>query len=191
MGKKKRLKQEKALQAAEQTKPKEKKERRPLSAGVVIFGVLLILSTLSHMHKLVTEKQWYLDTYSYLPGGLTIVRYSFSWLQRVLGLIAGVGILARKEFARKLAFLIGAFTVLTVYWKHPYEAVARHTHYLDTTQAGQILSATGTGITFSSITPYAVAGLIACDIIFWAIFFIFFTRPSVRRQFRPDIPKPR
>ena len=185
MGKKQRLK----LEQAQQQIP-ELPAKKPLSLGVAIFGILLTLSTLSHMHKLVTEKQWYLDTYSYLPGGLAIIRYSFSWFQRILGLIAGVGILARKEFARKLAFLIGAFTVLTVYWKHPYDAVARHTHYLDTTQAGQLLSATGTGVTFSSVTPYAVIGLIACDVIFWTIFFIFFTRPSVRQQFRPDIPKP-
>ncbi|MEI7751265.1 MAG: hypothetical protein WCJ71_04145 [Candidatus Omnitrophota bacterium] len=183
MGKKKRLKLERAKQLAD-----EKKTHIPVPfwavAGVVIFGTLLILSSLVHMHKLAMEKELYEHYYSYLPVGLIGVRYAFSWFQRILGILAGVGLLVRKEIARKLAFFIGGFTILTVYWKHPYEAVRFHTQYLDQ-QMGHLLSWTGTGVTFSSLTPFAVAALIACDVIFWAIFFYFFTRPPVKCQFRP------
>jgi hypothetical protein len=182
MGRKKRLKLERARQLAE-----EKKVYIPVpfwaGAWVILFGALLILSSLVHMHKLLVEKGLYERYYSYLPAGLVAVRYSFSWVQRVLGILAGVGLLARKEIARKLAFFIGGFTILTVYWKHPYEAVRLHTQYLDQ-QLGHLLSWTGTGVTFSGLTPLVVAALIACDIIFWAIFFYFFTRPSVKVQFK-------
>ena len=181
MGKKKRLK----LERAEQAQLAEKTERLPLSKGVVIFGVLLILSSLSHVSKLVAEKQVYYHYYSYLPPWLTTLRYSFSWFQRIAGILAGAGILARKEIARKLAFAIGWFTVLTVYWKHPYAAVKLHTQYLDQ-QMGYLLAMPGTHITFTSMTWLSVIALILCDIIFWAFFFYFFTRPSVKNQFRPD-----
>jgi hypothetical protein len=185
MGKKKRLKLERAKQSANEKKS-------PIvvpvwaSAGVILFGVLLILSSLSHINKLVTEKDLYERYYSYLPAGLLAARYSFSWFQRIIGILAGVGILARKEMARKLAFFIGGFTILTIYWKHPYEAVQFHTQHLDQS-LGHLLSWTGTGVTFSGLTPFVVAALIASDIIFWSIFFYFFTRPSVKCQFKTDV----
>lgn len=183
MGKKKRLKLEREKQLVD-----EKKTHIPVpfwaGAGVILFGALLILSSLTHIHKLLAEKGLYEHYYSYLPTRLVAIRYAFSWFQRILGILAGVGILARKEIARKLAFFIGGFTILTVYWKHPYEAVKFHTQYLDQ-QLGHLLSWTGTGVTFTALTPLVVAALIACDIIFWVIFFYFFTRPPVKCQFRP------
>jgi hypothetical protein len=188
MGKKKRLK----LERVEEQAPAPKTERRALSKGVVIFGVLLILSSISHMLKLSVERTAFDEYYSYYPAWLMPIRYYFSWLQRILGILAGIGILARKEIARKLAFVIGGFTVLTVYWKHPYEAVKLHAAHLDQ-QYGYLLThlrenvfPTTYDVTFSSIAPLGVAGLILCDFVFWGIFFYFFTRPSVRDQFRPS-----
>ena len=180
MGKKKRLK----LERAEEQALAEKTKRLPLSKGVVFFGVLLIVSSLSHMQKLVTDRQLYFTYYSYLPVWLIPIRYSFSWFQRIAGILAGAGILARKEIARKLAFVIGGFTVATVYWKHPYPAVKLHAEYLDK-QFGYLFATKQTGMTFASLAPFSVAALILCDIVFWGVFFYFFTRPSVRNQFKP------
>lgn len=161
--------------------PAEKTMRPPLSKGVMIFGILLILSSLMHMQKLVVDCGLYADYYAYLPPGMALARYCFSWFQRICGILAGAGILARKEIARKLAFAIGGFTLATVYWKHPYAAVKLHVEYLDKQFFGYSLSQAGAP--FSSIVLYSVIGLILCDIIFWGAFFYYFTRPSVRNQF--------
>lgn len=179
MGKKKRLK----LERMEKQRMVAKTERPPISKGIVLFGVLLVLSSLVHMHKLVADRQAYADYYGYLPTGWILARYAFSWLQRFAGILAGIGILARKEIARKLAFIIGGFTLATVYWKHPYPAVKLHCEYLDK-QFGYFLPQAWTGISFSSLAPLSVAALILCDIVFWGIFFYCFTRPSVKDQFK-------
>jgi len=156
------------------------------SKGVTIFGILLILSSLIHMHKLAVEAQWYANTYSYLPHHLMVARYYFSWLQRIIGLLVGIGLLAQKEIARKIGIAIGCFTILTIYWKHPYPAFKLHTQYLDQ-QFGYILAQSGIRATFSSVALPAV--IIHCigDIIFWGIFIYFFTRSSVKNQFKPNV----
>ena len=177
--------------AADQGQAK-KNERRPLSKEVVIFGIVLIVSSISHMLKLFEERKLLDEYFSNLPVWLRLLRYSFSWFQRILGILAGCGILARKEIARKLAFAIGAFTLLTVYWKHPYEAVKLHCEALDK-QLGHHLSqiinelATSAGINlpFSSLALLSTAGLILSDFVFWGAFFYCFTRPHVRDQFKP------
>ena len=183
MGKKKRLKLERAKQLAE-----EKKSHVPVpfwaGFGVTVFGALLILSSFVHIQKMIVEGPVYVHYYSYLSPEWIVARYAFSWFQRLVGILAGVGILARKEIGRKLALLIGIFTVLTVYWKHPYEAVKLHTEHLDQ-KYGYLLAWTRTGVTFSSVTSASVFFLILSDVVFWAVFIYFFTRPSVKRQFEP------
>jgi len=153
------------------------------SKGVTIFGILLILSSIVHMHKLATEEPQYANYYSYLPAWLMVARYYFSWLQRIIGFLVGIGLLAQKEIARKIGIAVGCFTILTIYWKHPYPAVKLHTQYLDK-QFGYILAQTGTGVTFSSVTLLAVISLCICDIIFWGTFIYFLTRPAVKSQFK-------
>ena len=155
IGKKKRLKLERAKQREE-----EKKNQISVpgwaGAGVTLFGILLILSSLIHIQKLIHEIPLYVHYYSDLPPEWIVARYAFSWFQRLVGILAAVGILARREIARRLGIALGCFTVLTVYWKHPYAAVLLHTQHLDKT-LGFLLSWTGTGVTFSSVTPFAVA----------------------------------
>jgi len=138
------------------------------------------------MHKLVADEPLYAHYYSYLPAWLMVTRYYFSWLQRIIGLLVGIGLLAQKEIARKIGIAIGCFTILTVYWKHPYPAFRLHTQYLDK-QFGYILAQLGIRETFSSVTLPAV--IIHCigDIIFWSVFIYFFTRSSVKNQFKPNV----
>lgn len=150
--------------------------------GIAVFGMLLILSSLMHMLKLVVERQVYAEYYAYLPAWLLTARYSFSWFQRLCGILAGAGILARKELARKLALAIGWFTLATVYWKHPYPAVKVHVKYIDP-QFGYFISQIG--VPLSTIVLLSVVGLILCDAVFWGIFLYYFSRPSVKRQFTP------
>jgi hypothetical protein len=114
------------------------------------------------------------------------MRYYFSWLQRIVGFLVGIGLLAQKEAARKVGIAIGCFTILTIYWKHPYPAFKLHTQYLDK-HFGYILAPFGAGVTFSSVTLPAVIFHCLGDIIFWGIFIHLFTRPSVKSQFKTNV----
>lgn len=158
----------------------------PRSQGVTIFAILILVSSCIHIQKLIDDVPIYVKYYSYLPPWLMLLRYSFSWFQRMVGILIGVGLLGQKDIARKAGIALGIFTSVTVPWKHPYEAFKLHTQFLDQ-HYGFMLS--GTSITFSSLTR--VSDIIHCflDVLFWAIYIYFFTRPSVKAQFKPSDDK--
>jgi len=136
------------------------------------------------MQKLVDDVQIYVLYYSYLPPWLIEARYAFSWFQRIVGILIGTGLLAQKDIARKMGIVLGCFTTATIYWKHPYEAFKIHTAYLDK-HYGILLSLLGLPtIKFSSLAMVSSVAHCALDIIFWGIFIYFFTRPSVKSQFK-------
>mgnify|MGYP001769335474 CR=1 FL=1 len=158
------------------------------SRGVTILAVLLILSSIMHIHKLIVDVSWYTDTYSYWPPWLIVLRYGFSWFQRFLGILAAVGLFALNDMARKLAVLIGAFTIVTVYWKHPYAAYRAHTEYLDAV-FGPLFHQLGAPAGFK-IASYTLAAVIlncALDVAFSGALVYFFTRPAVKAQFKKDL----
>jgi hypothetical protein len=155
------------------------------STGVTVFAFLLIVSSIMHIHKLIVNVSWYVDTYSYLPPWLIVLRYSFSWLQRALGILAAVGLLALNDTARKLAIAIGIFTILTIYWKHPYIAYKAHTEFLDS-RFGLLFHQLGAPAGFK-ISSYAMAAVVlncALDVMFCGILIYFLTRPVVKKQFK-------
>ena len=152
--------------------------------GVTLVGILLIVSSLMHIHKLIFEHDVYMLYYGYLPHWLMILRFSFSWLQRILGLTAGIGILFLKDICRKIVILIGCFTILTIYWKHPYSAFKTHTAYLDQ-KFGFLLKEWGySQLKFSQFTLLAV--ILACvwDILFFGVVIYYLTRPKIKAQFK-------
>ena len=158
----------------------------PKSNGVIIFALLLLVSTLIHIHKLVFDVKDYVFFYSYLPPWLTATRYAFSWCQRAVGLLVAVGLLAQKDIARKAGIGVGLFTIATIYWKHPAEGFRLHAQLLDE-RFGQLTARMGfPEITFSSLAVPSAIVHCAGDILFWCIFIYFFTRPSVKAQFQPN-----
>ena len=157
------------------------------SRGVVFFGWLFIITSLLQLRFLINERQMYLYFYSYMPPWMMLLRYSFSWFQRLLGLLAGVGILTLREPARKLALVIAWFTILTVFWKHPYAGYKLHTQYLDKTVLPMLTQVFGPfPITFSSLTVWSMVLNWLCEIAFDGALIYFFTRPSVKQQFKPN-----
>ena len=153
------------------------------SKVIIIFGILIIVSSLLQMHKLVFEYERCREVIlACLPEWLVAVRYCFSWFQRILGLTIAIGILRLNNTLRKLGIVFGIFVICTVYWKHPYPAFLSHANYLDQ-QVGQLLAA-APGITFSSLTRISMIGHCILDIVFWSIFIYYFTRPIVKEQFK-------
>ena len=165
--------------------------KKKRSKGVNVFCGLLIFSSLYQINTLIMERDWYFMLYSHLPEWLMVMRYSFSWLQRILGLSAAIGMLMLKDFYRKLALVISVFSILTLYWKHPYTAFQKHTELLDKVFAANTslsnlflkLSENGINISFSDLTVASMLFHWFLDIIFFGSLIYFLTRKEVKGQF--------
>lgn len=159
--------------------------RRRKPKGIIIFGTLLIVSSVIHMSTLVFERDWYWYNYSYMPPVWILTRFLFSWFQRILGLTAGIGILYLKNGCRRLAIAISWFTMLVLYWKHPYEAFLNHTRYLDQ-RLGYLFKMAGyPKISFSALTVPALITHYCLDILFCGSLIYYFTRPQIKKHFGP------
>ncbi len=152
--------------------------------GLTIFGWLLISSSIVHMTTLIFGYQWYHDNYAYWPEWLFNTRYGFSWLQRILGISAGIGLLRGNDFCRKIAIAIGVFTISTLYWKHHYPAFLRHCQSLDEQFAGVFQYIGYPGFSFVRFCLPALIVHCLLDIIFCGSLWYYLTRPSVKNYFR-------
>ena len=149
---------------------------------VLIIGILYIIGPVIHINTLITQKDWYFSLYSYMPDWLSMTRYSFSWLQRILALTAAIGILYHKEIYRKLLLTLCTFTALTVYWKHPYEAFAANNRLLDA-KLGYLLTPVR-GVTFESLTTVSIIFHSILNIALCGAVIYYLTRPSVKKLFK-------
>ena len=152
----------------------------PRSKGITFWGYLLIVSSLFQLAVLISGGYAH---YAYLhqeyPTNTILIRYWFSWIIKIAGIVAGIGVLKLNDWCRKLAIFNSLVTVLTVHLKHTYAAYSLHTKYLDQTMGGMFH-----GITFSSLTWPALVIQRAIDIIFGILLIYFFTRPQVIKQFK-------
>jgi len=152
--------------------------------GLKIFGWGLIVTSLIHMHKMIFEYNFYINIYTYL-GPLVYLRYAFSWFQRIAGILIGVGLLKEKKWAPISGIILGSFTILTIYWKHPYTAFHNHTQLLDK-KFGHLLQSWNipSNLTFESATVPSMIVHCLLDVSFWAVFIFYVTRPAIRERFR-------
>ncbi len=158
--------------------------KRCVWVDILAWG--LIISSLIHIHSIAFQQgyDWYHHYYfdsGMMPLWLVNTRYCFSWFQRIMGLTAAVGLLRRKPWGRWIAIGIGVFTIVTIYWKHPYAAFHEHTQYLD--EHFSYLLPRGSTVSFVDMTWAALIGHCILDIMFdsWMIFLL--TRPNVKNEF--------
>src|SRR5690349_37114 len=96
-------------------------QKRKKLKGLIILGVLWILSSLAAM-RVLSSYEWYQYCLSNqgLPAWLISFRYLVSWTQRFLGITVGVGLIAHRRWAAKIAIFLSVFDILAVYWRYPY-----------------------------------------------------------------------
>lgn len=66
--------------------------------------------------------EYYANLFSAMPLWLINVRFVFSVVLRIIIILGSIGVLLRSRIARKLILAYSIFTILTIYWKHPYVA---------------------------------------------------------------------
>jgi hypothetical protein len=149
------------------------------SKGVTLWGYVLVISSLIEIWALVSDGYTH---YAYLHQDagpkLLMLRWCFSWIIKISGIVAGIGILMLNDWCRKFAIFNSLFTVLTVNLKHTYAAYSLHTKYLDQT-IGPLMH----GLSFQTYTWPALIVQRLLDIVFGISLIWFFTRPQVRKQF--------
>lgn len=67
-----------------------------------------------------TNFEYYSRLFSSMPVWLIRIRFIFSISLRLLMLLGAIGVVLRQNMARNMVQLYSVFTILTIYWKHPY-----------------------------------------------------------------------
>lgn len=152
--------------------------------GVIVFAILLILSTLiwsiGHLNY-----DYYRATVRFLPEASARIRYFISIVNRFLVLASAMGILFLKDIFRKIGLLLCFLTVCIMPWKHPFFTLKDITEKV--TQ--QILSTMPPIDTLTRELVFkislwsSVAVVYIIDIGFAVAFIYYFTRPKVKNLF--------
>jgi len=150
--------------------------------AIQALGMLYIFTSLSQMYTLTMRKEWYLEVYAYMPIWLAYTRYAFSWAQRIIGITGGIGLILRRSFGHWIILGINVFTILTVYWKHPYTGFLRHAQALDIQYP--LFFQQYPFLSFASLARWSMIGHILFDIVFCSAVIYFLTRPAVKQHFR-------
>jgi len=124
----------------------------------------------------------YTYIFSYYPENTLRLRYGFSWLQRIIGLAAGIGIFYQKEFFRKIAIFFLTFMIATLYWKHPYQGFTNMAHLIGVCQNGVLTQFTY--ITCKTVIVPAIIINCLLDLIFAGGIIFYLTRPKVKIHFK-------
>ena len=153
--------------------------------GVLFFGVGLITTSLMQIQILVDSKRyWHL--FSELPPLLITIRYTVSWIARMVGLVLGIGILLRRRLFRKVMMALAFATILVTPWKHPYQVFVHHINDLTRqspafTELLEFLQRSG--VALSTVTWIVVIVMWMLEIILASLLLWYFSRPHVKAWF--------
>ena len=165
----------------------QKKENlidKKILPGVIVFAILLILSTLiwsmAHLNY-----DYYRTTVKFLPEAFVRIRYFVSIINRFLVLVSAVGILFLKDIFRKIGLLLCFLTVCVLPWKHPFftfkDLAEKATQ--DVLSAMPPVDILTRELIFKISLWSSVAIVYIIDIGFAVAFIYYFTRPKVKSLF--------
>jgi len=148
--------------------------------GVIIFGVMLAIASLSRL-SWIFNYSYYKVIFHQLPDALIPVRYFFTIISKMAGLICGIGILSFKEIYRKLTVWLFTLTFLTTFWRHPYFSVENSVRSIWDIQLAVKF---GRLINLASLTKICFVTICFADMLFTVGVIYYLTRPKLRKHFR-------
>jgi hypothetical protein len=148
------------------------------SKEIIILSIIVILYALQSFPNL--DFAAYAIKFNPLPEKLIFGRYLLSIAIRIFLLIAGIGVLFRKDIFRKSVIFICLFTIGTIYWKHPFICFKN-----------SLMFDINHGLLSVNLIPKIDMIAWICVVICYmidisiAIFLIYlFTRPKIKGQFK-------
>lgn len=157
------------------------KDKKP--RGIKVFGILIIATSLFQLRHLLNFN-YYTWLFNPIPENFILIRYFFSVLARIIGLIAGAGILFHKDLFRKIALLLFAVIPCITYWKHPFFAVYKHSQATaNVVFKSFCVSCLLTPAMIKSIAIASMLILYITDIGFSVCLIYYFTRPKIKQWF--------
>lgn len=142
-------------------------------------GAVYLAAFLLQLFTLVINRTAFEEVFAYMSPRLYEIRFAFSILLRLAGILGGIGLLMLAEWGRRMAIGVSLFTALTVYWKHPYAAVLRISQDLDARLIAVIPPELG--FTFVSLAPVIWALTCLMSVGFSAAGIYVLTRPKIKR----------
>lgn len=157
--------------------------KRPKGIAVLAWFMLTVggLSWLSLL-----DIKTYLETYKFLPPGMSVALYCYGVASVAIGIIASVGILRLKEYMRKTAVIINALNVLidvpTLFFCLP--GLKQKAYQIAETMAKESTNPGFSADVFVKLVFSAGVLTIAGFMIVNLLFIWYFTRPKVKAQFK-------
>jgi len=152
--------------------------------GISIFGTLLVLGALGWFMLSLSNFSFYEHLFRHLSREAVVSRYSLSVSARLIGLIAGIGILYRKNIFRRIGIYLCLSTLVSIYWKHPVVLFEQAVYDLDAKTNNMFSVLQEHGISYLDIAHISRFILCLLDVCFALCFIFYFTRPKVKEQFK-------
>lgn len=192
MGKKSRLKAERANVAPMTDQPGASSWAGPL---VTCLGIAFILTSLVQLATLL-DFAHYRYLFQDSSEAYVLFRYLISCSARFMGLAVGFGLCFRREWFRKAALFLAWGTVAVAYWKHPYLGFLRHLRLVSSQMESKGLPFSPENViqyvqawniswfTESTFAWFCVVIIILTEIFIALVVVFILTRPSVKPVFR-------
>ena len=94
--------------------------RRKEIDWVSLVGLFIVFISTVKIASLAQNWSRYRFLLRPMPENIIWLRYAGSLGLRVLGVIAGIGILRRQEMCRRLMIGLSSLTIVALHWKHPF-----------------------------------------------------------------------
>ena len=154
--------------------------------GVTICFWYLLLTNIIEL-AILTDFDLYKFMFRYLPQSYIVARYIGSIAIRLLLIISSFGLRYYKDIFRKAIIIIGIYTIITVYWKHPLEAFINLDQYfnVDVQALNRILFylTDNKSLDYDLYKRFSVLASCAHDVISYTIIVFYLTRRKVREKF--------
>ncbi|MBF0123188.1 MAG: hypothetical protein HQL21_07290 [Candidatus Omnitrophica bacterium] len=149
------------------------KEHKPV--GVLIFGFILVSTSIDQLHLIPTYEAYRHINHEW-PENIIKIRFVISYVLRLVGLCAGIGILCFSNVLRKGLLWLSVFSVMTLPLRHTYSAQFIYSEPLYRLR-GSMFSLE-TFVWIAVILRWMIDGIFSLCVIYY------FTRPQVMKHFK-------
>lgn len=152
------------------------------SVGVIVFGILLILSSLFNITGLnINGHRFLLQP---LSNALIVASFIISAIALVAGIISGIGVFFLKDIFRKIALFVGGYTIFTYFVLGPL-TFKNIPAFIDMNVNEMISTAPVLSESTASAIIWSITSIgLVVDFGFALCLVYFFTRPKVKEQFK-------